>query len=220
MATIKEKDFVELEYTGETEDGVFDTTDKVLAEKNNLPKYNAVYGPITICIGEGHILKGLEKQLVGKKTGREYEIKIEAANAFGKKRTELFKLIPSSAFKKQNIKPMPGLQVNIEGVVGIIKTVSGGRVYVDFNHYLSGKDVNYKVKLNKILTNTEDKIKALLTLMMGNKADYKLDKDKCIINLDVDISKEIKDKATNKLKDLTGIKEVEFKVKKTPKKDK
>ena len=220
MVTIKKKDFVELEYTGKSENEIFDTTDKELAEKNDLPKYNAVYGPITICIGEGHILKGLEKQLIGKETGKEYEIKLEAGDAFGKKRTELFKLIPSSAFKKQNIKPMPGLQVNIDNIVGTIKTVSGGRIYVDFNHYLAGKDVNYEVKLNKVLTKTEDKVKALLTLMIGNKADYKLDKMKCIINLDVEVSQEMKDKAANKLKDLTGIKEVEFKIKKSSKKDK
>ena len=219
MVTIKEKDFVELEYTGESEEGVFDTTDQALAEKEDLPKYNAVYGPVTICIGEGHILKGLEKELVGKETGKDYEIKLEAENAFGKKRTELFKLIPMSAFKKQNVKPMPGLQVNIDNIVGTIKTVSGGRVYVDFNHYLAGKDVTYKVKINKVLTKTEDKVKALLTLMMGNKSDYKLKDNKCTINLDVEVSKEMKDRAAKKLKDLTGVKEVKFNVKKTPKKD-
>ena len=219
MASIKEKDFVELEYTGKTDGEVFDTTDQALAEKNDLPKYNAVYGPVTICIGEGHILKGLEKELVGKETGKDYKIKLEAENAFGKKRAELFKLIPMSAFKKQNVKPMPGLQVNVEGVVGMIKTVSGGRVYVDFNHYLAGKDVTYKVKINKVLTKKEDKVKALLTLMMGKKPDYKLEKDKCTINLDVEVSQEMKDRAANKLKDLTGIKDVKFNVKKTSKKD-
>ena len=46
-----------------------------------------------------------------------------------------------SAFKKENITTQPGLQITVDEAVGMVKTVSGGRVIVDFNHPLSGKDI-------------------------------------------------------------------------------
>ncbi|EFK97351.1 peptidylprolyl isomerase FKBP-type, partial [sediment metagenome] len=48
---------------------------------------------------------------------------------------------------KDSIRPMPGLPVNIDGMYGIIRTVAGGRVIVDFNHPLSGKEIVYNSKL-------------------------------------------------------------------------
>ena len=48
--------------------------------------------------------------------------------------------------------------VNIDNTMGVIRSVSGGRVIVDFNHPLSSKSVHYDVEIIKIV---EDK-KAML----------------------------------------------------------
>jgi FKBP-type peptidyl-prolyl cis-trans isomerase SlyD len=214
MVITKNKDFVEIEYTGRADGEVFDTTDESLANKEDLPKNNAVYGPITICLGESHLVKGLDKELIGKETNKEYTIELSPENAFGKKKAELFKLIPRSTFLKQEINPMPGLQVNIEGVVGTVKTVSGGRVYVDFNHYLSGKDINYEVKINKIITKTEDKVKALLNLMLGKIPQINIKEKTVDITFDVKVSDELKTELKKNIINLTEITKVDFSVKK------
>lgn len=161
---IKNKDFIEIEYTGRlAEDNqVFDTTDIELAKKEGIYEENMQKGPITICLGENQVLKGLEDNLIDKEPGKEYEIILDAENAFGKKDAKLIKLIPANKFKDQQIQPMPGLQINVDGTIGTIKTVSGGRILVDFNHPLSGQDVVYKVKVNKIIEDDKEKIKEFL----------------------------------------------------------
>ena len=57
-------------------------------------------------------------------------------------------LIPNFRLS-QTLNPIPSLPVNIDNLNGIIRTVSGGRVIVDFNHPLSGRVLSYNVKVNK-----------------------------------------------------------------------
>src|SRR3989338_8236930 len=98
----KKGDFIELEYTGtlKEEGVVFDTTDETVAKDNQIHNAQTQYGPVIVCIGEGHVIKGLDENLVGKVDG-EYEIIIAAEEAFGKKNPKLLRLLPLSAFRKQ-----------------------------------------------------------------------------------------------------------------------
>lgn len=178
MAQIKEGDFVEVEYTGSIkgDDIVFDTTYKEVAEKNNLNPQNSTFGPAKICIGEGMILKGLEQELIGKEIGKEYDIELSAEKAFGKKDAKMIRMIPATVFKKNQIVPEPGLQVNIDGAIGIIKTASGGRCLVDFNHPLASKDLVYNVKVNRIIDDDKEKLSSLLKTTLsveGTKIEIK-----------------------------------------------
>lgn len=202
---IKEKDFIELEYTGKIKEDnlIFDTTNKETAKKNNLFDEKAEYSPIVICVGQGQIIKGLDKALVGKETQKQYTIEIKAEEAYGKKNIKLIQLISTSKFQKQNIQPMPGLQVNIDGMLGIIKTVSGGRTLVDFNHPLAGKDLVYDIKINKIISEDKEKIESILNMNLGIKdADVKVENNKATIATKQDIPKELKEELKKKIKEL------------------
>ena len=171
MPAIKKHDFVEIEYTGSIKgDGaVFDTTEEKVARENGLYDKNADYSPATICIGEHNILKALDEHMVGKETGKEYKFEVSSENAFGRKDAKLIQLIPASKFRQQNIQPIPGLQLNIDGVFGIVKTVSGGRCLVDFNHPLAGKDLVYNVKINRIVDDSKEKLNSLLKIHLNIK---------------------------------------------------
>ena len=194
MESIKEKDFVELEYTAKIKDGntVFDTTDEKLAKENKIyckkqeNKYDSKmpYGPVKICIGTGSILKGLEDSLVGKEPGKSYTIELSAENAFGKKNAKMLKIVNTNVFRKSNIDPMPGLQVNIDGIPGTIKSVTGGRTIVDFNHPLSGKEIVYDVKINRIITDEKEKINAFVSFQFNLKPDS--------FTLDIDADKSLR----------------------------
>lgn len=149
---IKKGDKVKITYTGiiKEDNRIFDTTDEETAKKEDIHMQDAKYGPVTIEIGKGEVLKGLEDELIGKETGKEYTIELSPEKAFGKKTMQLLQRIPMSAFKKQGIMPQPGMTVNIDNVMGTVKIVSGGRIIVDFNHPLANKEVIYKVKCEEI----------------------------------------------------------------------
>ena len=169
-------DFVELEYTGRLkEDGsVFDTTSKDIAVKSGIFNEKSAYGPVIITLGGKHLLQGLDKALEGKEMGKAYTMELEPENAFGKKDAKLLKLIATAKFKKQGINPMPGLRITIDGLMGTVKTVTGGRTIVDFNHPLSGRVVVYEVKVLRTITDVNEKLSALLKLELY-EADPKVD---------------------------------------------
>lgn len=171
MAAIKKHDFVEIEYTARTKENnaVFDTTQADVAKKEGVYGKDNEYSPIVVRIGESNILKAVEDNLIGKEAGKEYTFEISAENAFGKKDARLLQMIPLNKFRQQNIQPVPGLQLNIDGVFGVVKTVSGGRCYVDFNHPLAGRDLIYNVKVNRIVEDDKEKLSSLLKIHLNIK---------------------------------------------------
>ena len=213
---IKKKDFIEVEYTGKLkeENLVFDTTDEKKAKEMGIHSKQQSYGPIVICLGEGQILPGLEKEIEGKEPG-EYTVDLQPEDAFGKKDAKLIKMIPASAFRRQNINPEPGMQVNIDGMMGIIKTAAGGRCLVDFNHPLSGKEVSYTIKVTKIITDDKEKAKSYLSLALNSKnLPVEVKEGKAIVATDKEVPKEIQETLSKKVKELIpALKEVVFKVK-------
>ncbi|MFC1697184.1 peptidylprolyl isomerase [Nanoarchaeota archaeon] len=210
---MKKGDFIEVEYTGivKEEEMVFDTTDEAKAKELEIHNKNAKYGPIVICIGEGHILKGIDKDLEGKEVG-EFKIEVGPEDGFGKKNAKLLRMIPARTFAKDNVQPVPGLQVNMDGVLGIIKTVSSGRVIVDFNHPLSGRDLVYEIKVNKIVDDDNVKIKGLLLLLLNEKdVNFQFEEGKLKVKYEKTIPEEGKEKMIDKIKELIpAVKEVEF----------
>lgn len=208
---IKKGDFIEIEYTGRVKEGniIFDTTNEETAKQNNIYNENYRYGHITICIGESQVLKGIDKQLEGKELGT-YTLDIQADDAFGKKNAKLLRMVPSNVFRKQNLTPFPGLQINMDGVIGTIKTVTGGRVIVDFNHPLSSRDLVYEIKINKIITDDKEKIKSYIQLQLNQKdVNVELENDKAKVTLFQNLPKEFTAQLSIKLKELTG-RDIEF----------
>lgn len=221
MTIVSKKDFVEIEYTGRLKDEniVFDTTDDKIAKENNLHGHNN-YGPVIICVGEEQILKGIDKNLEGKGIGKEYDIEIKPEDAFGSKNAKFIQLIPTNKFKQQKILPMPGLQVNIDGLLGTIKTVSGGRTLVDFNHPLAGKELSYKIKINKKITDDNEKLFGYLKLSLATKdVKTEISNNNAKITLKTEMPKEAQETLSKKITELIpAIKKVEFTIAKDSKK--
>jgi FKBP-type peptidyl-prolyl cis-trans isomerase 2 len=209
---IKKDDFIQIEYTGKTksENLIFDTTDAKVAKDNLMQGEN--YGPMVIQVGAGNVLKGLDSALVGKEEGKEYDIEIKAEDAFGKKSAKNIQLISTAKFHKQQVNPMPGMQVTIDNMIGIIKTVTGGRTLVDFNHPLASQDLVYHVKVNKIVSDDKEKADALLGLMFGkeNISTEYVEGD-LKVNFKTKLPKEIEASIEKKVKEaIPGIGKVEF----------
>lgn len=163
---VKEGDFIRLEYTAKTKEtgDVFDTTIEDVAEEAGILVENKNYGPIPIVVTGGHVLKGLDEALVGMKEGEEKTVELTPEDAFGKRDSKLVQLVPMREFKKQNLKPYVGMTITSEGHTGIIRSISGGRVTVDFNHELAGKNLVYQIKVEKIIEDELEKIKSMIEL--------------------------------------------------------
>ncbi|MBI2129627.1 FKBP-type peptidyl-prolyl cis-trans isomerase [Candidatus Woesearchaeota archaeon] len=209
---ISKKDFIEIEYTGKLKDDniVFDTTDKKVAEENKIYDEKISYGPVTICVGESQIVAGLDKALEGKETEKNYVINLAPNEAFGEKNAKLMKLVPLSMFRKQGMQPFVGLQVNIDNVIGTIRTITGGRVIVDFNHPLSGRDLAYNVKVNRLVTDKKEQLASLLKMLGIKEPKIELNEGKAIIELEQELPNEAKEELAKKLKETVEIKEIEF----------
>lgn len=214
MAAIKKGDFVEVEYTGRLKDTseVFDTTDESLAKEAGIHNEHMSYGAVAVCIGEAQLIKGLDDELVGKETGKSYKIELPPEKAFGKKDAKLFKVFPYSAFKKHKIEPEPGMQINIDGMMGIIKRATGGRCMVDFNHPLAGRAIVYDIKVNKIVTDDREKIKSFLRLELGIKdAAVEVTEGTARIMLKKEFPKEAAEMLEKKMKEIIpSVKKIEF----------
>ena len=170
--TIKKNDFIELNYTGKLTDGkVFDTTEEKVAKDNGIYQEKMNFSPAVICVGEKQILPGLDEELIGKEINKEYEIKLTAEKAFGKRDVKKVKIVPISTFKEHNVEPQPGLQIDVDGKMGTVMRKAGGRVIVNFNHPLSGKEVIYSIKVNKIITDNKEKIVSFLNTTLRIKED-------------------------------------------------
>ena len=204
MQTIKENDFVEVEYTGKITDGniVFDTTSESEAKAAGIYNAQSQYKPIIICVGHQHIIKGIDQFIIGKELNKEYTIDIKPEEGFGKKKADLLQLIATPKFRKHGINPVPGLQVNVDNTIGIIKTVTGGRTLVDFNHPCAGKDLTYKVKVTKFITDAKEKVKALVTMLLGPQLIQNVEvKDKkAELTIPMKFPQEIEEKITESIK--------------------
>jgi FKBP-type peptidyl-prolyl cis-trans isomerase SlyD len=211
---LQKNDFIEIEYTAKTKnDGIiFDTTDEKIAKENKLDQENTPYGPIIICIGQNQVIAGLDKDLEGKEAGKEYTITLQPEDAFGKKSAKLVQLIGTRKFIEQQIAPQPGLQVNIDGMMVTIKTVSGGRVLVDFNHPLSGKVIEYSLKINRKVEDDLEKLKGYLKLGTGIKEiKAEIKEGKARVELPMELEKEIKeDLSRHIIEIIPSIKEIDF----------
>lgn len=144
-------DIILVEFTGREARSrdIFDTTDEKLAKMAGIHRDNAKYGAVPVVVGKGDLLRGLDSALRGMRVGEKKTVTLPPENAFGPRRRELIAVVPMREFQKRKMRPVPGLVVDVNGNYGKVQTVSGGRVRVDFNLALAGKEVVYDVKVVK-----------------------------------------------------------------------
>jgi hypothetical protein len=78
------------------------------------------------------------------------------------------------------------MPLSLDGNHGIGRTVDGGRVRVDFNHELAGKDIVYELEIVETIEDNEEKIKGLIEVYYGNP---NLNFDEVTIDIEDNIAK-------------------------------
>ena len=135
---VKIGDTVVIDYSGSLEDGtVFDST--------------AGFEPFEFKLGEGRIMAGLEKALLGMEEGETKEVFIPAAEAYGPYRQDrIFEI--SRDRLPPGLDPRVGQQLAMQSSDGDTATVtvinvSDAAVKIDANNPLAGHDLTFQIRL-------------------------------------------------------------------------
>tara|TARA_Y100000310_G_scaffold338521_1_gene428365 strand:+ start:730 stop:1371 length:642 start_codon:yes stop_codon:yes gene_type:complete len=177
----KKNDFIEIEFVGKNKDTgeVFDTNIKKEAEKINL---NIEAKPLIVCIGQGMLVKGFDSSLENKEAGKKYKVSLSPEESFGKRHPGLVKIIPLKVFKDKNFNPAPGMIVSLDNSIVKIITVSGGRVIVDFNNPLAGKEIEYEFTINKKIQDDKEKVNSLQDFFFKKRFPFSIKDKKILFN--------------------------------------
>jgi len=175
---LNKNDFIEIEFTGKVKDGeIFDTNLEEQAKKLGI---NVKTRPLVICIGQNMILPAIDNFLIGKAQGK-YVLELAPEKAFGSRTRELIKIMPISVFLKHKINPQAGMVFSFDNMMGKISAVSGGRVIVDFNNPLAGKEVVYELNIKRKVTDEKEKAKSLMLALFGRELDFTVSNKKLVI---------------------------------------
>lgn len=115
--------------------------------------------PLSYIHGEGHIIAGLEKALVGKSVGEAFRVRLEAADAYG----DYDPALVITADRKQfGAKPKVGMRVQAQGPDGVgvltVTAIEGDKVHLDGNHPLAGKPLNFAVEVVGVRAATKQEL--------------------------------------------------------------
>ena len=117
--------------------------------------------PITVTVGEGQILPGLETELVGMAVGETKHVSLTSANAYGERNPNAYAAVPKGNFPEEFIEQLEqGSTIpltNSEGMqmLGTVETINDESVIFDMNHPMAGKDLEFDVEVVEF-TSTED----------------------------------------------------------------
>jgi len=167
---ISDRDVVLIDYTISTkaEGKIVETTLEEDAKAAGIYREENVYKPRVIVIGANELPQGFEEALKELDEGAEKTFEIPPEKAFGNREPGKVRVIPAREFSARGIIPRTGLEVEIRGESGDIISVGSGRVIVDFNHPLAGKNILFKVKVLKIFKESDKKVKALFLKWFRN----------------------------------------------------
>ncbi|MDI6856052.1 MAG: peptidylprolyl isomerase [Candidatus Thermoplasmatota archaeon] len=171
---MRKGDIVYLEYDMWLKENnrLVETTNEELAKAENIWHEKKRYGAIPVVVGAGEVVKGIDEVLANAELGKDYELELLPAQAYGEREARLVEIFSIHEFKRQKLEPKVGMEVSIKGKVGLVTAVTAGRVRVDFNHKYAGKTIKYRYKIIKKAETELEKAQALIEAYYGNAKDF------------------------------------------------
>lgn len=135
---VRKGDRVKVEYRGTFADGtVFESTEDDGE-------------PLEFVVGEGEVIDGFERAVLGMEVGEEREVVLGPLEAYGERDPDLVREIPREGLPPGDVGP--GTMYLIESPKGgkMLATVMDVRddtVVLDLNHPLAGKDLTFVIRV-------------------------------------------------------------------------
>jgi len=149
MALAKEGDKVKVHYTGRLEGGeVFDSSE--CAEQ----ECGCEAGPLEFTVGEGEVIPGFEKAVIGMSEGETKTFIIPVDDAYGPRNEEMVVAVERSHVP-EDMTPEVGMRLEVTQEDGrefpvVITEVTDTHVTLDANHPLAGRDLTFDITLVEI----------------------------------------------------------------------
>ena len=140
MGAVKAGNTIKVNYTGKFEDGtVFDTS---LTEGRE---------PLQTILGQGNLIPGFEKGLIGMNEGENKTIEINPTEAYGEYLDGLVNVVPATQMP-EGVKVGDVLQSSGDrGTINVtVKEITEKGVKIDANHPLAGKKLIFDVELLEV----------------------------------------------------------------------
>lgn len=142
MSEVKNGDTVKVHYTGKLKDGtVFDSSES--------------RDPLEFTLGQGQLIPGFEKAVIGLTTGDKTTANIPVDEAYGERREDLEINVERSQLP-EDIEPSVGMQLQLNQPNGqpvpvTVTDIGEENVTLDANHPLAGEDLIFDIELVEIV---------------------------------------------------------------------
>lgn len=117
--------------------------------------------PFAFIHGLGNIIPGLENALVGKTTGDQLTVAIEAADAYGERDDSMIQVLGKEMFEGVD-EVKPGMQFHAQTNQGMsvvtVTDVSDDQITIDGNHPLAGMALNFDVSILEVRDASEEEL--------------------------------------------------------------
>lgn len=110
--------------------------------------------PVKLTVGDGSLLEGFEKVLIGLKAGDIRTAHLSPQEAFGEYNPQNIQTFLPAEFALTD-SPEVGMMVEFSdkgknAVIGVISQIDSDTITVDFNHPLAGQPILFKVQIFKV----------------------------------------------------------------------
>lgn len=209
MITVEHGDVVKLHYVGrEKKTGeIFDLTDPDVAESEGVQTQEEL-GPVKILLGDDQLIEGVEEAVMDMENGDEQTIEAPKDKAFGSRESDSIKTISEREFEEHDVTPRRGMPVEIDGRRGRVITAMNGRVKVDFNHPMAGKDLEYDITVLETIEDTDGQARAVLDKHFEDQYELSVDENDIEILFDADVSEDVGEAIEEQLTKLNAVENV------------
>ncbi|MDR2013787.1 MAG: peptidylprolyl isomerase [Rhodanobacter sp.] len=118
--------------------------------------------PLTVLIGHGHLISGLEKAMMGHAVGDRFAVSVPPADGYGERREDHVQRVSKKYFKDaDHLRPgmITVLKTREEGARAVVvKKVGSSVVDIDLNHPMAGKTLAFDIKITDIREATPEEL--------------------------------------------------------------
>ena len=112
-------------------------------------------GPLEFTIGEGNVIPGFERAVIGMAVGEEKTVTIPVEDAYGERMEQMVAQVPRTDLPA-DLTPEVGMQLEVTQEDGhnfpvLITEVTDATVTLDANHPLAGRALTFDLRLVEIL---------------------------------------------------------------------